>query len=236
MHYLLTPFEEHFDSGFGAVGDSFKSAADSILENLGNGHLLDEQLPAGFLYRHASELYLKSGILILHRVLRLPFGDQPFDGLPHVRLDNGWKRMEDVHSLLLLFRYWRSLFEEHKEGLVAYSRMDWTCPGEMEGLVREVEAYDPTSAFYRYPMTKRRDRDREKSVNKPGDQVDIFGSMGPGEPYVKAFLVLDGEGEIARAYEFDDTDAVAKLETLKRVADVLHGFHAAMRGELTGGW
>jgi len=56
MHYLLTPLGEHFDSGFGAVGDSFKSAADSILEGLGDRRLLDEHLPAGFLYRHASEL------------------------------------------------------------------------------------------------------------------------------------------------------------------------------------
>jgi len=236
MHYLLTPFGEHFDSGFGAVGDSFKSAADSILASVGDRHLLDEHLPASFLYRHASELYLKSGIVILHRVLRLPFGGEPFSGQPYVRIEAGWKRMEEVHSLLLLFRYWRSLFEEHRTVLATQSHIDWTCPGEMEGWIGAVEAYDPTSAFYRYPMTKRRDRDPEKSLNQPSDQASIFASMGPGEPYVKAFFVMSEEGEIARAYEFDDTDAAEKLETLRRVADVLHDFHAAMRGELTGGW
>jgi hypothetical protein len=32
------------------------------------------------------------------------------------------------------------------------------------------------------------------------------------------------------------SEATKKLETLRRAADVLHDFHAAMRGELTGGW
>ncbi len=102
---------------------------------------------------------------------------------------------------------------------------------ETRGQFRRIGLANSRETGWRKPV-----KSAEKSLNQPSDPGSIFASMGPGEPYVKAFFVMSEEGEIARAYEFDDTEAAKKLETLRRAADVLHDFHAAMRGELTGGW
>lgn len=59
MHYLCTPLDQHFDNGFGAVADSFKEAADSLVQSTAEAQFLNSHLPISFLYRHAIELYLK---------------------------------------------------------------------------------------------------------------------------------------------------------------------------------
>jgi len=62
--------------------------------------------------------------------------------------DASWKRIEEFIRFYSYFRYWRSLFEEHKASLQRLTRRcDWTCPSEMEAWMGEVEAYDPRSAF-----------------------------------------------------------------------------------------
>ncbi len=83
MNYLLTPLHVHPDLGFGATADSYKDAADYLEENSQRNHF-NGHLPINFLRRHAAELYLKSAIIIFHRVLQLPFGPSPWDADPMV--------------------------------------------------------------------------------------------------------------------------------------------------------
>ncbi|RXU06233.1 hypothetical protein B1F69_00065, partial [Pseudomonas syringae] len=73
MLYMMLPLDRHFDSGFGAVADSFRDAADALEDT----PTLNTHLPVSFLYRHAIELFLKSAIIILHRKLNIPYGAIP---------------------------------------------------------------------------------------------------------------------------------------------------------------
>jgi len=236
MNYLLTPLEDHFDRGFGAVADSFKSAADQILEGLGTSRMLDEHMPAAFLYRHAAELYLKSAIIIFHRYFNLPYGTSPSSSEPQVKVGARWKSMYQVHSLVHLFGYWHTLLNGHQSELAATTRTDWSLPETLPLLVAEVEDLDPLSTFFRYPVSGRPDRDAEKSLNRADSYGDIMARMGPGEPYVKALVVLGEDGEVRRAYQYDDTKAAAMVAKVQALAGLLWSLHAAMRGELTGGW
>lgn len=77
MYYLLAPLDKHYDRGFGAVANSFMEAADDLQEDAATGAtFLNRHLPISFLYRHAIELFLKSGIIILHKRLRIPYGTE----------------------------------------------------------------------------------------------------------------------------------------------------------------
>jgi hypothetical protein len=89
MNYVLMPLDAHYDSGFGAVAESFREAATTLRKAVPDpaffGHL-----PQSFLFRHSVELFLKSEIIILHRKLRLPYGTHPHDGPPWYRTaENG---------------------------------------------------------------------------------------------------------------------------------------------------
>lgn len=76
--YMLAPLSEHYDDGFGAVGDAFSNAAKALNKrNAGDGSTSLDDLPEIYLLRHAVELFLKSGIIIMHRRLRLRYGSEP---------------------------------------------------------------------------------------------------------------------------------------------------------------
>jgi hypothetical protein len=72
--YTLAPLERHSDDGFGAVGEAFKAAADKLVKaDDSQQRMFWNELPVIFLLRHAVELFLKSGIIIVHRRLKLPY-------------------------------------------------------------------------------------------------------------------------------------------------------------------
>ncbi|MGH9638275.1 MAG: hypothetical protein ACRD72_25860, partial [Candidatus Angelobacter sp.] len=73
MLWMMMPLEEHYNDGFGAVGDAFRRAAETLNKNNSDGPMLWSHLPEIYLLRHAVELFLKSGIIIMHRKLRLPY-------------------------------------------------------------------------------------------------------------------------------------------------------------------
>lgn len=106
MHYLMTPLEKHYDCGFGAMANSFMEAADDLQETAKGGvTFLNRHLPISFLYRHAVELFLKSGILILHKRFEIPYGSHGVDGEPQVPLSGKWRPMYTVHDTAPLYAY-----------------------------------------------------------------------------------------------------------------------------------
>lgn len=236
MNYLLMPLDQQFDLGFGMVGDSFKHAGDAVLSPQSESPNLNPHLPASFLYRHAIELFLKSGIIIFHRKFQLPFGDEPFDGEPKVPVNGKWKAIYTVHGLQDLYSYFRSLFASHASYLSQHTRTNWTFPPELDKWIAEIEATDSTSTFFRYPITKHRKEDRNKSINKEGNFEDMLAGIGNASKPLKAFLVVNENDEVVKAFQYDSDLAKSMTETLRNAADQLYGCHAAMRGELTGGW
>lgn len=237
MHYLLTPLDMHYDRGFGAVANSFMEAADDLREAAGKGAtFLNRHLPISFLYRHAIELFLKSGIVILHKKLRLPYGPDGSSEEPHVLLGEKWRPMHTVHDTAPLYTYLKALFSEHRETLAGLSDVSWEFPPEADTWMEEISRTDSSSTFFRYPVTKHAPQDHLKSTSKERHYLDIMARMGPGQPAQKAFFVLNEKDEVVQAFHQDDAHASATMETLHQAADMLYGCHAAMRGTLTGGW
>ena len=237
MHYLLTPLQNHYDRGFGAVANSFKHAGDLIASPESESPSLDAHLPASFLYRHAVELYLKSGIIIFHRKFELPWEKESADSEPKVPVGGKWRLMYTIHALSPLYERLTTLFTAHASYLDAHTRTRWDLPSEFPEWIAKIDATDSSSTFFRYPVTKQHaDRDGEKSPVKEDSVGNIFARMGPDHPPQKAFVVLNQNEEIVQAFHRDDSQTTAALEVLREASDCLYGLHAALRGELTGGW
>lgn len=235
MRYLFKPLDQHFDNGFGAVADSFKEAADSLTQSTEVAPFLNSHLPVSFLYRHAIELYLKSAILIFHKKFKIPYGTVLHDGEPHVLVDQKWKALYNEHRVQILYFYVRSLFADQSEYLNTKTRTDWSFPSELDNWISKIEMTDSSSTFFRYPATKDKTKDKEKSVIREDDFESMISKIKVGTKPLKAFLVLDEDDQITQAFSHDDTQSQEIMVTLKEVANILDGYHAALVGELTRG-
>lgn len=231
----MLPLDRHFDSGFGAVADSFKDAADTLDSTRENAPTLNDHLPISYLYRHAIELYLKSAIIIFHRKLNIPYGDSPASGEPKILDGAKWKPMYQIHGLLPLYRYFSSLFADHAEYLSTHTNTDWSFHAELGQWINDIEETDSSSTFFRYPVTKDKTKDKEKSVIREGDYDAIFSKVKQNQKPVKAFLMVDQDQNILETFSHDDTRSMETIGTLRQAAEVLSNCHAAMVGELTRG-
>ena len=231
----MTPLLSHFDTGFGGMGNSFKHAADLVAKLEADSPTMNSHLPASFLYRHAIELYLKSGIIIFHRKFELPWGDGT-ESEPQISIAGKWKPMYSIHNLVPLHGRLLTLMQEHSEFLRTKTRTTWDFPSEFSNWLAEIDATDSSSTFFRYPVTKHADKDETKSTMKCEDYQSIIARMGPGSPPQKMFVVLDQDDNVVSSYRMDRTHSLAKLGVLQKAAECMSDCHAAMRGELTDGW
>ena len=234
MLYMLLPLEQHYDSGFGAVADSFKDAADSLndpnIPSTFNSHL-----PVSFLYRHAIELYLKSGIIFIHRKFSIPYGDQPASSEPSVMVGQRRKPLYNVHGLGPLYAELLALLNQEAEALAKVPHTDWTLPPELDGWIAAIEVTDSSSTFFRYPVTKDVQRDGEKSTMQREEATKLFERMHSGGPPVKALLMVNDDYEVVDSFAHDDSNAKALITIMKEASEVLHGLHAMMSYTLAGG-
>jgi hypothetical protein len=236
VNYLLTPLDQHFDLGFGSVANSFKYAADVVLSSQSESPSLNAHLPASFLYRHSIELFLKSGIIIFHRKFQIPFDQESSDTEPKVVVGEKWKPMYSVHGIQDLYSYFRKLSSRHAVYLAEHTHTNWEFPPELDPWISEIEATDSTSTFFRYPMTKHKAQDANKSVHHESNVNKVLSQLGEGAKPVKAFLILGDDNEIVKTFTFNDELAKATATVLRETANFFYCYHAAMRGELTGGW
>lgn len=233
--YMMTPLQSHYDMGFGSVANSFKHAADLVACSEADSPSMDSHLPASYLYRHAIELFLKSGIIIFHRKFDLPWGVGSVSE-PQVPINGNWKAMYSVHKLMPLYDRLLSLIKDHDEFLHAKTRTTWNFPSEFGTWISEIDATDSSSTFFRYPVTKHADKDEAKSTMKSEDYRIIKARMEPEAPPQKMFVVLDQDDNVVNTYRMDRTQSLEILAVLRNAAECMYGCHAAMRGELTGGW
>lgn len=232
MKYLFTPNDQHFDLGFGVAADSFKQAGDVVLLSHADSPSPNLHLPANFLYRHAIELYLKSGIFIFHKKFSLQFEN----GLPMVLVGiKNSKPIDKVHDLQQLFTYFRSLVSNQTKYLAEHTNTDWSFHPNFDKWISDIEATDSSGTFFRYPVTKHHSQDKNKSVYKGGNFQDMVANIGVSAAPLKAFVVLDSDGGIATTFQLDDTRAKKMTSPLKGAVDVMYGYNIAMRMELTNG-
>jgi hypothetical protein len=231
---MLLPFDQHFDSGFGAVADSFRYAADA-LDDAPEAASLNPHLPVSFLYRHAIELYLKSGIITLHRKYAIPYGDTPSTGEPSILVGQKRKPLYNVHSLGPLYAELRSLLSLQAEPLSRIPRTDWTLPSELDQWIAAIEETDSSSTFFRYPVTKDAERDSQKSTIQREEIEAMIERMHGDGPKVKALLMLDSDGGVVEAFSHDDTRTKEVIVILKQTAELFHDLRAMMSYTLAGG-
>lgn len=237
MHYMLMPLHKHFDSGFGATAEAFKKAAEKLAPDGDVSRAFVEHLPVSFLYRHATELFLKSGIVIFHRRLKLPFGTEPHNSEPMVSTAKGWKPFHTVHRIALLYSYWRELFATHRDFLSQNTGTAWDFPLELDGWIATIDKSDPGSTFFRYPMTKDKAGDEQKSGFKEATHEDIVAQIQrPNRKPLKAFIVEDENDEFVTAYYLDDESGSQIEVALRKTAGLLSAVHFALRVELAGGF
>lgn len=234
MFFMFMPFEEHFDRGFGATGDAFKMAADALeKQSVGSPTDFWNHLPVSYLRRHACELYLKSAIVILHRWLRLAYGEIHHDGEPHIKIKKDWQPISRVHSIGTLYAYWRPLSDACLDVLTSDTGKDWSVPSEIGDWVTTIDKSDAGSTLFRYPMTKKVEYDRAKSPYVPIKDTELM----PDETGHSAsgFLFIDTGSNTRLAYRSDDSAVEDISEALKGLSDFLFRRHARMRNDLTGG-
>jgi hypothetical protein len=108
-------------------------------------------LPQSYLYRHAVKLFLKSGIVILHRTLHIPYGDHTYGGEPMVPVGGEWKPIHRVHSIAALYEHWKELIAPGAEELKALCKFkpDWTIEAEADTWFSTIEKSDPRNTYSR---------------------------------------------------------------------------------------
>lgn len=239
VQYTMMPLNDHYDSGFGAIAEAFRSAAIRLKEVNPNPAFF-EHLPQSYLFRHAVELFLKSEIVIVHRKLRIPYGTESYDGAPMVPEGGEWKMIHRVHGVGTLYEHWKELIVPRTEELkeMCRYRPDWTIQTEADGWINTIEATDPRSTYSRYPATRDRDEDRSKSPFKQTAPEDIFPPERSEDKKIMALVIENTEGDFVNAYVLDkgvESDA-AYMAALEQATDMLFNYHAMMRFELTRGF
>ncbi|MCX2814578.1 MULTISPECIES: hypothetical protein [unclassified Pseudomonas] len=234
MLYLFMPLDQHYDSGFGAVADSFKDAADSLNDPDKPLHF-NSNLPVSFLYRHAIELYLKSAIITLHRKFAIPYGDDPASGEPSVMVGTKRKPLYNVHGLGPLYAELRALLDQEAETLAKVSRTDWVLPPELDGWIAAIEATDSSSTFFRYPITKDADLDVKKSTMQREDASKLIERMHEGGPPVRALMMVNDDYEVVDSFTHNDSSAKEILAILRETSELFYGLHAMISYKLAGG-
>ena len=238
--YMMAPLGEHYDLGFGAIGDAFRDAAETLRKANGTKRISWNHLPETYLLRHAVELYLKSGIIIMHRKLRLPYGSEPHSSTKPTIMTSSGKRKSlfTIHDVTQLYAHWKKLIVEHKDKLGKFTstQPDMTVPQELDAWIGTLGKTDPGSDYFRYPISTNNGADNEKSPFKEVCLESFVTEHDKGKEYVKAMLVQGGDGESVRVFAYDSAASKDVVEAVRLAADMLNNFHAMMRFVLTDGW
>jgi hypothetical protein len=237
--YMLAPLSEHYDDGFGAIGDAFRNAAQTLRKtNGGDGRASLDDLPEIYLLRHAVELFLKSGIIIMHRRMKLRYDSEPHSSAtPLMRTSSGkWKPLLNTHDILGLYDYWKALIDGNRDKLIKLMphTTDLDVPTELDNWIKRLGTADPNSDYFRYPISKNPAADKAKSPFKEVAPQSLFAAAS--KEYVKALVLENAKCEVVKTFKYDKATSKAVTEAARAAAEMLSNFHFMMRVELAGGW
>jgi len=240
MQYLMAPLEEHYDSGFGAVADAFHQAAEALEKENAGQRFAWNHLPEIFLHRHAVELYLKSGIIVIHRKLKIPYGQESHSSdKPMLLISSGeWKSLYRTHDIAELYTYWKKLMNDNKDKLTDLTKRkpDMSVPAELGEWIDTLGAVDPNNDYFRYPISKNRGNDKEKSPFREVAVDQLFPQELKEGEKVRALVLKNSKGDFVRAFRHDDSTDRKVGEAASEAAQMLSNFEAMFRFELTDGW
>ena len=236
FQFMLTPLDDHFDDGLGATGEAFLQAAKALdgtaaATSVANGHLA-----ISFLNRHASELFLKSMIVVIHRALALPYGVHGSDGQAFIRRTDAWIPLHRVHSLGSLWEYVIELLSDNAQTLADRCQTDWLAiPPALPAGIAVIDAADASSTFFHYPDKRTPGADRAKSSWKATTPEAALEAMHSASQPRKWFVLTGPGDQISRMYEHDPNPLPQLASALREVADLLSGAHLGLRVELANG-
>ena len=231
------PLERHFDGGFHSTGDAFKAAAEKLSENperlviATNAHL-----PINYLYRHAIELYLKSMILILTRVVEM--SDAPLDPTSVKVQVHKDKPLTSVHSLKILLDELHRLITANNAEIARLTPRDWNVPQELRDWIDTIEQHDAGSTFSRYPSSKSA-FDNVKSSFQPVELETLTKKMHErkdGEKGQIALLMKNDDGEIVESLSMQEEILPELRKALVDASTALSGAAFGFQAELVEGY
>ncbi|SDX66861.1 hypothetical protein SAMN05444064_13044 [Pseudomonas syringae] len=227
---MMLPLYLQYDSGFGAIANSFKFSADVLEENPSAGGL-QSHLPISFLYRHSIELYLKSCIVIFHRRFNTDY-QYTDSGEATILVGTKPKLLKDIHTLIPLYKHLKSIIDMNIEFLTTLKNTNWVLTPELDNRVKLIDGTDSSSTFFRYPITKDKPKDKQKSTAQPKDWKSMVENMHNGPKPVKAFLLVDDDYNVIEAFNHDDEKVKALTNTLRETAQVFSALHMMIAWKL----
>lgn len=246
MQYLLTGLDTHLDFGFGITGDAYYHSAEHLFENRKQVKILQQvEMPMNFLYRHSIELFLKSLIIIFHKQLELPYGNEPFDSeKPKVLISGTWRNLYNCHWIDELYNYWlNELLLKHKSQLEKIApKGDWQEESTITELFPFIATYDRDSSFFRYPVTKNINLDVKKYTMQrlaPERLQQIFKSNPDTRKEKKGarvfMLLKNNNEEIVEGFEKVENVLDNVTQALKQVSYYFSCIHIMSRVTLCSG-
>lgn len=235
-YYLFLPFTQHYDGGYGATAEAFKSAGDTLLKRRKKRELFNTHLPVFFLYRHAIELYFKSIIIVLSRRLA-KVQKTPFPKTIYIESRGKRKPITAAHSIGDLYQHFKKLLSDNWTDLKPLCGTDWSqIPIEWEDWIKTIEDHDPGGTFLRYPTSSKPEIDSLKDSFKKTDINTITAKMQPGNTPQKAFLFVGNDDTINEAFLMAETVLPELSTALCNTVGALSGAHCGIRIELAGGY
>lgn len=230
-YYQFAPLSQHFDGGLGATGDAFKEAGDKLSRRRRKGALYNPHLPQNFLYRHAIELYLKSVVVILHRVL-----DLGKEG-PKITVGGKASSIYRVHQISSLYAHLKSVLNQNEQRIKAISGFGpKSLSLELDGWIRTIADADDSSTYFRYPSTDNQQKNHEKSSFKSISPIELAISTQAAQPKQFSLAFVDEDGAIKKGFQLDQ-DPIAQVgQALKRAVSEFSGIHFGVRMEFSQGW
>jgi len=235
-YYLFLPYAQHYDGGFGATADTFKSAGDTLRKRRKKRELFNTHLPAFFLYRHAIELYLKSMIIVLSRCLAKA-QKTPFPKIIYIEARGKRKPLTSAHSIGDLYHHLKKLLNDNWTIFKPLCKTDWAqIPIGWENWIKTIEEHDPGGTLLRYPTSSKPEIDSLKDSFKKTDIRTITAKMQPGNPPQVGFLFVGNDDTINDAFLMAETILPELSTALCNTVGALSGAHMGMRIEFGGGY
>jgi hypothetical protein len=236
LEQYFMPLERHFDGGFHATGDAFKEAAEKLSTDSDRVSLASNaHLPINYLYRHAIELYLKSMVLILTRVIAKC--DSPLDPTKVKVQVASDKPLSTVHSVKTLLNEVQQLITLNIAEITRLTPTNWNMPSELQAWIDTIEHHDSNSTFSRYPTSKSM-LDTAKSSFQSVDPENLIRTIKEQKPHDKKQIVLlmkNDADEIVEAFNLKDDVLPELRNALVMASDLLSGSVFGLQAELVDG-
>ena len=237
LEQMLMPLDRHFDGGFQGLGDAFREAAGKLAAQEESRALNNPHLPINFLYRHSVELFLKSMIVTIHRVLKLPTADGPHSPDPKIKVEGKWRPITTIHSVKTLRDEFGRLVAINRSAMDERDASEWKFDDELRGWIETIENFDPNSTFSRYVQSNS-DADSTKSgfvAIEPVKMVERMRQEKSGTLGTFVLARVDDDDEIVDVFTTQDNPLAGFRDTLVQASNCLYGSALGLHAELVDG-